>query len=65
MQHQQGGVKIWRPRQVYVGEGKRDYVEMAKRLEAASAAEEPSKVQHIFSGRHFLATWNGKSSPKL
>ncbi|KAI9620994.1 hypothetical protein KEM48_007927 [Puccinia striiformis f. sp. tritici PST-130] len=63
MQHQQGGVKIWRPRQIYVGEGKRDYIEMGNRQK--TNAEEPSHVEHIFSGRHFLASWNGKSSPKL
>ncbi|KAF8463661.1 citrate synthase-like protein [Kalaharituber pfeilii] len=28
-----GNVKIWRPRQVYVGEGRRDYVEMKDREE--------------------------------
>ncbi|PLW04989.1 hypothetical protein PCANC_07541 [Puccinia coronata f. sp. avenae] len=69
MQHQQGGVKIWRPRQVYVGEGKRDYVGIDQRPQHKTAdaqlADQPSQVQHIFSARHFLATWNGKSSPKL
>ncbi|KAA1099150.1 hypothetical protein PGTUg99_003531 [Puccinia graminis f. sp. tritici] len=65
MQHQAGGVKIWRPRQVYVGEGIRDYVEIGDRQVAGKSAEEPSKVEHVFSGRHFLASWNGKSSPKL
>ncbi|KAA1084985.1 hypothetical protein PGTUg99_001634 [Puccinia graminis f. sp. tritici] len=65
MQHQAGGVKIWRPRQVYVGEGIRDYVEIGDRQVAGKSAQEPSKVEHVFSGRHFLASWNGKSSPKL
>lgn len=31
---QKGGVKIWRPRQLYVGSGERDYVEIGGRQEA-------------------------------
>ncbi|KAI9611938.1 hypothetical protein H4Q26_008027 [Puccinia striiformis f. sp. tritici PST-130] len=53
MQHQQGD-------RFNVGEGKRDYIEMGNRQK--TNAEEPSHVEHIFSGRHFLASWNGKSS---
>lgn len=37
MMMQKSGVKILRPRQLYVGEGKRDYVEIAGR-EAAPVA---------------------------
>ncbi|KAH9809965.1 citrate synthase-like protein [Melampsora americana] len=64
MQHQKGGVKIWRPRQVYVGEGIRDYVKIEDR-KGSKENEEPSKVEHVFSGRHFLATWDGKGKSKL
>ncbi|KAF7965257.1 hypothetical protein HWV62_44872 [Athelia sp. TMB] len=32
MMLQQGGVKIWRPRQIYVGASKRDYVPVAERV---------------------------------
>lgn len=58
MQYQKGGVKIWRPRQIYVGKPERDYVKLEDRKERGS--EEPSKVDHVFSGRHFLADWTGK-----
>ncbi|KAI8447640.1 citrate synthase-like protein [Phakopsora pachyrhizi] len=61
MQHQAGGVKIWRPRQVYIGEGSRDYVRIEDRIKKVKhQAEEPSRVDHVFSTRHFLAQWNGK-----
>lgn len=40
-----GGVKIWRPLQVYVGEGKRDYVEISERKEGKpSLGSEPTEV---------------------
>lgn len=41
------GVKIWRPRQLYVGEGKREYVEMEgrKRKEGGEKGGEPSQVR--------------------
>jgi citrate synthase len=32
MMLQKGGVKIWRPRQLYLGEGERPYVEIGKRV---------------------------------
>ena len=42
-----GGVKIWRPRELYVGEGKRDYVNMQERKPAKpSLGSEPSEVRH-------------------
>jgi hypothetical protein len=40
------GVKIWRPRQIYLGEGKRDYIEMEKReKKEGEKGSEPSKVR--------------------
>lgn len=39
---QKNGVKIWRPRQLYIGEGERDYVEIEKREEKPSG--DPTKV---------------------
>ncbi|KAG9017986.1 hypothetical protein FRB90_012711 [Tulasnella sp. 427] len=49
MMLQPGGVKIWRPRQVYVGETKRDYVPMEQRVdvETAEAKAQPFPVAHI------------------
>lgn len=42
------GVKIWRPRQVYVGEGEREYVEPADRKAKADATpfDAPSPIPH-------------------
>lgn len=42
------GVKIWRPRQLYVGEGERQYVEAESRKEKANATvfDEPSAIPH-------------------
>ena len=46
-----------RPRQLYVGEGERDYVEIESRSEKVS--EDPTKapvpIQHFHSKRVFLA----------
>ncbi|KAI0200807.1 citrate synthase-like protein [Astrocystis sublimbata] len=53
------GVKIWRPRQLYVGEGERDYVETGDRQEKANANvfDAPSKIRHGGdSRRNALAT---------
>ncbi|KAG8954231.1 hypothetical protein FRC04_000453 [Tulasnella sp. 424] len=49
MMLQPGGVKIWRPRQVYVGETKRDYVSMEQRVDVdtAEAKTRPFPVPHI------------------
>lgn len=45
---QAGGVKIWRPRQIYTGAGERDYVETSRRTEKAGAAvfDAPVAVGH-------------------
>ncbi|KFA47528.1 hypothetical protein S40293_02185 [Stachybotrys chartarum IBT 40293] len=42
------GVKIWRPRQLYVGEGEREYVDTANRQQKANSTvfEGPVKVSH-------------------
>lgn len=50
---QQGGVKIWRPRQLYVGEGERDYVPIGQRRNGSK--EEPVPVEHPTSIRSMLA----------
>ncbi|KAF8643266.1 hypothetical protein AX16_009150 [Volvariella volvacea WC 439] len=52
MMLQDGGVKIWRPRQIYVGAGKRDYVPMEKRVAVEGPRKTPSAVAH--SGRKFI-----------
>lgn len=59
---QPGGVKIWRPRQVYVGAGLRDYVDIDKRKDTSGGdpKKAPTKVPRLFSGRHLLADWDGK-----
>lgn len=46
MMLQSGGVKIWRPRQVYVGSGKRDYVPVEKRESVKGLKQEPTPVMH-------------------
>lgn len=54
------GVKIWRPRQLYLGEGQRDYVDMEGRQEKAGSGvfDAPSKVSHGGdSKRNTLATY--------
>ncbi|KAI0130258.1 citrate synthase-like protein [Xylariales sp. AK1849] len=54
------GVKIWRPRQLYLGEGERDYVEAAdrKEKEKATVFDAPVKVNHGGdSNRQLLATY--------
>ncbi|KAG6039146.1 hypothetical protein E4U41_003162 [Claviceps citrina] len=66
------GVKIWRPRQLYVGEGERNYVEMQDRP-AESGADvfgAPSRVPHGGdSKRSKLATFTNEKGevykPKL
>ncbi|GAA5973320.1 hypothetical protein JCM11641_003071 [Rhodosporidiobolus odoratus] len=53
---QKGGVKIWRPRQVYVGEGERDYVGYERRVPGEKKeGDQPSLVAHPTSKRTFLA----------
>ncbi|KDQ57157.1 hypothetical protein JAAARDRAFT_285454 [Jaapia argillacea MUCL 33604] len=62
MMLQQGGVKIWRPRQVYVGPSKRDYVSIDDRTDDKDAKKTPSAVPHSgISKRTRLASFKGKS----
>ncbi|KAI1828212.1 citrate synthase-like protein [Xylaria intraflava] len=64
------GVKIWRPRQLYMGEGERDYVEEADRKGKANATvfDAPSAISHGGdSKRNAMATFKderGNSWPK-
>jgi len=65
MMLQQGGVKIWRPRQIYVGASKRDYLPLEKRTEAAEEDgkhKAPGRVAHSgLSKRTALASFKGKA----
>jgi len=62
MMLQEGGVKIWRPRQVYVGSGKRDYVAIGQRAVVRGLKVEPLPVPHSgISKRTELAEFTGKS----
>ncbi|KAI0635971.1 peroxysomal citrate synthase [Trametes polyzona] len=62
MMLQEGGVKIWRPRQVYVGPTKRDYVPVEERVAVEGARQTPSQVEHGgITKRTMLATFKGKS----
>ena len=56
MMMQKGGVKILRPRQLYVGEGKRDYVEIdARDAASTSAGSEPTEVRCEGNRRGIMA----------
>ncbi|KAF8896454.1 peroxysomal citrate synthase [Infundibulicybe gibba] len=46
MMMQEGGVKIWRPRQIYVGAAKRDYVPIDERVPVEGPKKTPSPVVH-------------------
>ncbi|KAJ6576592.1 peroxysomal citrate synthase [Mycena vulgaris] len=46
MMLQTGGVKIWRPRQIYVGAAKRDYVPVDERIAVEGLKKTPSVVEH-------------------
>jgi len=62
MMLQQGGVKIWRPRQVYVGPSRRDYVSIEERTAVEEAKNTPTPVKHSGqSKRTMLASYVGKS----
>lgn len=62
MMLQEGGVKIWRPRQVYVGSGKRDYVPVEQRVPVEGLKQTPSAVEHGgITKRTMLASFKGKS----
>jgi len=64
MMLQEGGVKIWRPRQVYIGAGKRDYVPVNERTATEGLKETASVVEHGgITKRTMLA--NFKSKAKL
>ncbi|KAI1083959.1 peroxysomal citrate synthase [Whalleya microplaca] len=58
------GVKIWRPRQLYLGEGERNYVEAENRKEKANATpfDAPVHVEHGGdSKRNELATYKDET----
>ncbi|KAI9440031.1 peroxysomal citrate synthase [Lactarius indigo] len=62
MMLQEGGVKIWRPRQIYVGSSKRDYVPFDQRPVVQGSEVEPLRVPHSgMSKRTELAEFAGKS----
>jgi len=67
MMLQDGGVKIWRPRQIYVGASKRDYVAEEDRVAVKGAKQEPSEIAHSgITKRTMLAKdLQGKISAKL
>ncbi|KZP25196.1 peroxysomal citrate synthase [Athelia psychrophila] len=61
MMLQPGGVKIWRPRQIYVGAGKRDYVPVDERTAVQGEKMTPTPVAHSgISKRTQLASFKGK-----
>ncbi|KAI0532919.1 citrate synthase-like protein [Xylaria digitata] len=58
------GVKIWRPRQLYLGESERDYVEAEDRTEKANATvfDTPSVIPHgDDSKRNAMATYKDET----
>ncbi|GAP87485.1 putative peroxysomal citrate synthase [Rosellinia necatrix] len=58
------GVKIWRPRQLYVGEGEREYVEAGRRREKANATafDSLSAIAHGGdSKRNDMATYKDEA----
>ncbi|KAI9189824.1 hypothetical protein H9P43_001257 [Blastocladiella emersonii ATCC 22665] len=55
--------RIWRPRQVYVGEGKRNYVSIDHRPPTDEI--KTHSIKHPFSKRSGVATWTGKRENKL
>ncbi|KAJ7773360.1 peroxysomal citrate synthase [Mycena metata] len=61
MMLQTGGVKIWRPRQIYVGAEKRDYVPVDERVAVEGPKKTPSAVEHSgISKRTSLASFKGQ-----
>lgn len=60
MMLQKGGVKIWRPRQLYVGSGERKYVNDDGREEATSPTARLNDIPHLYSNRSSLASYRGK-----
>lgn len=66
MMLQEGGVKIWRPRQIFVGAGKRDYVPLEERSTVEGPKKSPSPIAHSgISKRTMLATFKDKPLAKL
>ncbi|RDB26016.1 Citrate synthase [Hypsizygus marmoreus] len=66
MMLQEGGVKIWRPRQIYVGASKRDYVLIEERIPVEGPRVTPSPVVHSgITKRTNLASFKGKPAAKL
>lgn len=66
---QPSGVKIWRPRQLYLGSGEREYEDMAKRT-VKEGSDSPAEVSHGGdSKRNLLATFKDERGnllrPKL
>ncbi|KAL5634790.1 hypothetical protein ACGC1H_002727 [Rhizoctonia solani] len=67
MMLQPGGVKIWRPRQVYVGAGRRDFVPMEQRPAESDDDIDPKKIPSASvhstgqTKRTALATYKGKA----
>ncbi|KAL1663796.1 citrate synthase-like protein [Schizophyllum commune] len=61
MMLQDGGVKIWRPRQIYVGPGRREYTPVGERVAQEGPRQTPSPVVHGgISKRTMLAEFKGK-----
>ncbi|KAF8638301.1 hypothetical protein AX17_002321 [Amanita inopinata Kibby_2008] len=65
MMLQEGGVKIWRPRQIYVGPGKRDYVSMNERVEVGGLGKTPSAVIHSGITKRTMLASHKKARARL
>jgi len=66
MMLQEGGVKIWRPRQIYVGAAKRDYIPLNDRAPVEGPKKTPSAVVHSgITKRTMLASFKGREMAKL
>ncbi|KAM6504462.1 peroxysomal citrate synthase [Amanita muscaria] len=62
MMLQDGGVKIWRPRQIYVGSGKREYVAIEEREEVEGLRKSPTPMVHSgITKRSMLASYKEKA----
>ncbi|KAF8674032.1 Citrate synthase [Rhizoctonia solani] len=67
MMLQPGGVKIWRPRQVYIGAGRRDFIPIDQRPTESDDDTDPKKVPSASvhstgqTKRTALATYKGKA----
>jgi citrate synthase len=62
------GVKIWRPRQIYLGEGEREYVDAASRKEKEKIGVFDAPVQVSHGGdskRNRLATYKDEMGHTL